>query len=99
MNFIIFLIFFSSIFTQETVIQKIAKLTDGVLDNDVKIYTRKLTYVWTIFLFINFIISLLTLFLSDKIWIIYNGFISYFLIGLLFITEYLYRVIFKRGIF
>lgn len=99
MNFIIFLIFFSSIFTQETVIQKIAKLTEGVLDNDVKIYTRKLTYVWTIFLFINFIISLLTFFLSDKIWIIYNGFISYFLIGLLFITEYLYRVIFKRGIF
>lgn len=98
MNFVIFLLFFCSIFSKETIIQKIALAIDGELSLDVRNYTRKLTYIWSFFLFCNFIVSLITIFLSDKIWIVYNGFISYFLVGLLFIMEYVYRT-FLRGSF
>ena len=96
MNTCIFLIFFSSLFTKETIIQKFAKVLEGELKPKVAIYTRKLTYVWCIFLFINLLISILTIFMSDKIWMIYNGCISYILIGLLFIIEYPVRVVFRR---
>ena len=95
-NFSFFLIFFISLFAQKTVIQKIAELQEGVLNNSVKIYTRNLTYLWCIFLFIQFLISILTLFLDDKIWMIYNGFVSYILLGSFFAIEYMVRIILKR---
>lgn len=95
-NFSFFLIFFISLFAQKTVIQKIAELQEGVLNNNVKIYTRNLTYLWCIFLFIQFLISILTLFLDDKIWMIYNGFVSYILLGSFFAIEYMVRIILKR---
>ena len=96
MNFFIFLIFFSSLFTKETIIQKMARLWEGELEPKVLTYTRNLTVVWCIFLFINFLVSVLTVFMSDKIWFIYNGCISYFLVGTLFIIEYCYRIIYKK---
>lgn len=95
-NFSFFLIFFISLFAQKTVIQKIAELQEGVLNNNVKIYTRNLTYLWCIFLFIQFLISMLTLFLDDRIWMIYNGFVSYILLGSFFAIEYMVRIILKR---
>ena len=95
-NFIFFLIFFSSLFAKETVIQKIAKTMDGKLTDKTATYTRKLTYIWCGFTFFNFIISLITVFLPDKYWILYNGLISYILMGALFISEYLIRISFRK---
>ena len=54
-------------------------------------YTRKATIAWMIFMLCNTFISLLTVFLSDAIWCLYNGLISYILIGLMFICEYVFR--------
>lgn len=96
MNFTIFTVFFSSIFTKETIIQKFAKMFDGELSDFAKNYTRKLTYVWAVFLFINFSISLATIFMPDKIWMIYNGCISYILVGTFFVIEYIIRVILRK---
>ena len=45
-NSFIFCIFFSSLFCDETVIQKFAKKIDGKLTDFSRNYTRKLTYVW-----------------------------------------------------
>jgi len=95
-NFLFFAVFFTSIFQKETVIQKIAR----AMENDVKPailnYTRKLTYLWSAFMFCNFVVSLLTVFMSEKIWIIYNGFVSYILVGMFFGIEYIVRINFKR---
>ncbi|CDE89654.1 MAG: hypothetical protein BHW55_01685 [Candidatus Melainabacteria bacterium 35_41] len=91
-NSFIFIVFFSSLFCKETVIQKIAKKMDGELTDFSRNYTRNLTYVWCIFLFINLSISILTVFLPAKIWILYNGCISYIAIGLLFGVEYIVRI-------
>lgn len=95
-NSFIFLVFFCSLFTKETVIQKFARLCGDKLEKPTWIYTRNLTYIWCIFTFLNLCISIWTVFLPDKIWIIYNGFISYILIGLLFGVEYTVRIILRK---
>ncbi len=96
-NLFIFLVFFSSLFAKETVIQKFAKLMEGKeLDTKTKKYTRNLTYVWVAFTFLNLLISILTVFASEKIWAVYNGLISYILIGLIFVIEYPVRLAFRR---
>ena len=91
-NCFLFLVFFVSLFTKETVIQKFARMCGDKLEKQAWDYTRKVTYVWSVFTFINLIISIWTIFLPDKIWILYNGCISYILVGLLFGIEYLVRI-------
>lgn len=95
-NFAIFWIFSSSLFCKETVIQKFAKMTEGVLSEPVKIYTRKLTYIWCVYLFIQFLCSVMTCFMSDKIWMLYNGFLSYIFLGCFFAIEYTVRIVFRK---
>ncbi|MFQ8625042.1 MAG: hypothetical protein ACLSA2_00425 [Candidatus Gastranaerophilaceae bacterium] len=68
---------------------------DGELTDFSRDYTRKLTYVWCVFLFINLAISIITVFQPAKIWILYNGCISYIAIGLLFGAEYIVRIILR----
>ena len=91
-NCFLFLVFFVSLFTKETVIQKFARMCGDKLEKPAWDYTRKVTEVWSVFTFINLIISIWTIFLPDKIWILYNGCISYILVGLLFGIEYLVRI-------
>lgn len=96
-NLLIFFVFFSSLFAKETIIQKFAKIMEGKdLPDIVKKYTRNLTYIWCVFLIFNFLISFATIFMSSKIWTIYNGCISYILTGTIFAVEYIIRIIFKR---
>lgn len=95
-NCFIFLVFFISSFSKETVIQKFAKLTEPNIKPKALEYTRKLTYYWAIFTFFNFLISLWTVFLPQKIWSIYNGIISYILVGSFFAIEYFVRKRFKK---
>lgn len=95
-NLTVFLIFFTSLFAKETVIQKIAKKIEGELDEFTKNYTRKLTYVWCVFCFCNLILSIITVFLPEKIWAIYNGCISYITIGTMFAVEYMVRMVIRR---
>jgi len=54
-------------------------------------YTKRATIAWAIFMFANTIISLITVFLSNEIWTLYNGFISYVLIGIMMLSEYIVR--------
>ncbi len=95
-NFIVFLIFFSSLFGKETIIQKFVRLSGEPLVEPVLTYTKNVTYLWCVFLFLNFLATIWTIFLSDEIWIFYNGFLSYFLTGLLFGAESIFRIFFKK---
>lgn len=95
-NLTVFLIFFTSLFSKETVIQKIAKKFEGELDEFTKNYTRKLTYVWCVFCFCNLTFSIITVFLPEKIWALYNGCISYIAIGLMFAVEYMVRTVMRQ---
>lgn len=95
-NFLIFLMFFTSLFQKETVIQKIARAMEPDIKPKVLEYTRKLTYVWAVFTFLNWLVSVATVFMSEAVWALYNGFISYLLIGMFFAVEYIVRIRFKR---
>jgi uncharacterized membrane protein len=95
-NFFVFMVFFTSLFAKETIIQKIARAYGDKLDKPAWIYTRRVTYAWCLLTFFNFIVSIWTIFLPDKIWIIFNGCISYILIGLLFVVEYLIRIVLRK---
>ena len=62
-------------------------------------YTRKITYVWAGFTFVNFLISVATVFMSEVVWALYNGIISYTLVGFVFIVEYIVRrSLFMNGV-
>lgn len=94
-NSFIFCVFFSFVFCEETIIQKIAKKMDGELTDFSRNYTRKLTYVWCIFLFVNLSISFATVFMSPKVWELYNACISYIALGVMFGVEYIVRIILR----
>ena len=85
----------SSLFCKETIIQKIAKKMDGELTDFSRNYTRKLTYVWCVFMFINLSISIATVFMPTKIWELYNACISYVALGIMFGVEYIVRIILR----
>ena len=92
MNASFFLLFSWSLFTPPSIIERIARLTNPELPEQAIAYTYKVTIIWCCFFIINGSISLsLTLFASDKAWVLYNGLISYILMGLLFSVEWIVR--------
>lgn len=92
---IIFLIAFSStLIKAPSMIERFARLYDKNLPQEAIPYTRKVTMVWCVFFVFNALISLYTTFYgSMELWTLYNGLISYLLMGALFAIEYLTRKI------
>ncbi len=91
-NLFLFGYFFYSLMVPPTAIQKFAQLKKSVLEDWEIAYTRKVTKVWCCFFVFNGGISLWTVFSdSHKIWLAYNGCISYGFIGALFFTEWMVR--------
>jgi uncharacterized membrane protein len=55
-------------------------------------YARRVTQVWCLFFLLNGSVALYTaLYASLAFWTLYNGFIAYVLMGLVFLVEYLVR--------
>ncbi len=85
-------IFSMSLYFPPTTIERIARLTDPDLSEQGILYTRTVTKIWCLFFIINGIIAFYTsFFTSVEIWTLYNGLISYLLMGSLFGCEYMYR--------
>lgn len=60
-------------------------------------YTKRVTQVWVVFFLFNSAAAMYTaLAASTGVWAIYNGMISYLLIGLLLGGEYLFRLRYRR---
>ena len=79
-----------------SMIERFARITEPNLDSDGVRYTRTATKVWLAFGLINACISLFTVVLGDRtIWVLYNGCISYILMGLLLGGEYIVRHYYK----
>lgn len=56
-------------------------------------YCRKVTVVWCAFFVLNIAVAIYTAFFcSEKIWSIYNGGISYLIMGMIFAIEFLVRM-------
>lgn len=75
-----------------TVVERLARLRDPQLPPSGVAYTRRVTQVWCGFFVVNGLAALATaLYAGDRAWALYNGFIAYVLMGLLFAGEWLVR--------
>ena len=72
-------------------IEQFAKKMGYNLDAKQQEYTRRATCAWAIFMFLLSVISLTTVFLSNEIWVMFNGLISYILIAIMIGAEFLVR--------
>lgn len=92
-SFSLLLGFAHSLLHPPSAIERLARLTSPNLPPAGVLYTRKVTFVWCGFFLCNGCIALYTsLFASMQTWTLYNGVISYLLIGCLLGGEYLYRL-------
>ena len=88
MNFSVFLLFSLSLHNTP-MIEKIACKMGYHLDINQKKQTKRATLFWAIFMFCLTVISFITIFLSDEIWVLFNGLISYVLIAMIIGLEFL----------
>lgn len=89
--------FIWSLFYPPSAIERIARLTEPNLNAHGVGYTRKVTICWIMFFVVNAVISSYTALYTDlATWTLYNGFISYVLMGLLFSIEFIVRYFVKR---
>lgn len=90
-------VFAYTLLAPPSMVERIARMREPDLPPEAIGYTRKVTQVWCGFFAINGVIALSTaLWASPAVWSLYNGVISYLLMGLLFGGELLIRVYFKR---
>jgi len=91
-NGLLLAVFAASLWFPPTVVERIARLQDPELSQEAVMYTRRVTQIWCLFFVGNGLISLWTaLCQSARVWFWYNGVIAYFLIGSLFVGEWLIR--------
>lgn len=91
-NAILLLLFAYSLFAPPTVVERLARITEPQLDAAGIAYTRRVTQVWCGFFIVNGAIALATCLSGDiTLWTLYNGGISYLLMGALMGIEWIVR--------
>lgn len=89
-------IFALSLWSKQSIIERIARIREPDLPKSAISYTRKVTICWCCFFLINGGIAFYTAVYSDiETWTLYNGLISYCLMGILAGVEWLVRKKYK----
>ncbi|HVA55038.1 MAG TPA: hypothetical protein VNI53_04450, partial [Gammaproteobacteria bacterium] len=97
LTLLIFAFFFGSLFTRMPLAERLARMAHHELPPQGVIYTRHLTWIWCGVLLCNALVSLYTAIgTSFKTWSLYNGVIVYFLLGGVFVCEYIVRTYLRR---
>ena len=88
----LFCVFGYSLVRPPTVVERIARLREPDLPQDAIPYLRGVTLVWLVFFLANAAVSAATaLSGSLELWTLYNGFLSYLIMGALFAGELVVR--------
>ena len=75
-----------------TVVERIARRRHPDLPPAAVAYTRRVTIIWCVFFVVNGLIALETaLWETPAVWSLYNGFIAYILMGVVFAGEWVVR--------
>lgn len=91
-NTVLLIIFAYSVQHPPTIIEHFARITQKELSVEQLNYIKKLTVYWCGFFIFNGSVALITCLIEDlKWWTLYNGGISYILIGLFMGVEWLIR--------
>jgi len=99
-NGAMFVVFFYSYIKPPSIIEGFARIRHKDLNLQGVNYTAKVTLIWCLFFICNGLASLYTaLYASFDIWVLYNGLISYVLMGLLMSVEFIVRLSVKKNHF
>ena len=91
MNFTVMAIFALSL-KRKPLVQIIGERMRGTtLPSEGIEYARKATLAWAAFMLFLGLCSLATVFMQNEVWAVFNGFLSYILIALMFFCEHLAR--------
>jgi len=86
------LLFGYSLLYPPTVIERLARMMEGELDAKAIAYTRNVTIAWCLFFLGNGSLAAVTAWLGNwDLWLLYNGLVSYLLMGLLMLIEWIVR--------
>ena len=98
-NGILLLLFGSSLWQSQTVVERLARIQEPNLSSAGIRYTRKVTILWcSFFIFNMFVVAVALLLGQYRFWALYSGVISYILLGILMSGEWLVRQRVKRKI-
>jgi len=90
-------LFAYSLTSKTSLIERFAKMAGTDYAPEAIGYMRKLTLIWAVFLACNAIVAAYTACCMPlKAWTLYNGLIAYFLMGLLSVSELVFRYFFKK---
>lgn len=85
-------LFAVSLLDKESLIERVARLRGKTITPFAKVYTRWLTLIWSILLFINAAIALyLAYYATTESWTLYCGLLSYVFFGGFIVAEVIYR--------
>jgi len=91
-NGVMLIAFAISLWRPPSIVERLARLSEPDLPPAGVRYTEKITAVWCVFFVLNGSVSIGTVFwASDRIWALYNGLLSYVLIGMLMAGEWIVR--------
>jgi uncharacterized membrane protein len=91
-NLALLLAFGFTLFRRPTMVEQFARLSGMLITPTVQRYTFNVTLIWCGFFFLNALVSAaIAINASMGAWALYNGFLSYLIIGALLGGEYLYR--------
>lgn len=92
-------LFADSLSRPPSAIERLARLVEPKLDQFGVVYTRYVTWIWLVFFLCNASVAAWTaIYGSLDQWTVYNGLISYILMGSLFVVEYIVRIIVRRRV-
>ncbi|GAB1263968.1 hypothetical protein NBRC116493_08180 [Aurantivibrio infirmus] len=92
-NFSFLVLFAWSLKQPPPMVERFARLRNSEFPPQAIAYMRKVTIVWCVFFFFNALAALSTsLWASDEVWALYNGFIAYVIMASVFAIEWLVRL-------
>jgi uncharacterized membrane protein len=90
-------LFGASLRRPPSLVEKMAELGGETLSAAIRLYCRRVTLVWALWLTINtFIAAALAIFGSLEAWALWTGLLSYLVIGLIFAAEFTLRRFLRR---
>ncbi|MBN2342645.1 MAG: septation protein IspZ [Deltaproteobacteria bacterium] len=91
-NAVLLSLFATSMVRGPTMIERFAALEEPEITPRISAYCRKVNVIWCVFFALNGLVALYTVFfMSKEYWALYNGLISYLLLGSLILGERIYR--------
>ena len=90
-------LFGASLWRPPSLVERMAALGGETLSPAIRLYCRRVTMVWALWLAINTLIAAaLAIFGSLEAWALWTGLLSYLVMGLIFAVEFILRRLLRR---